>query len=191
MVQGEKKKMKAREEILTALGKKETIPGEPPRYIVKNHEPADLPEAFSRALKEAGGEAVFRKGDMDVASIVSEWEEAGIILDARNSGIREFSETIFPDLLIVEAEFGVAENGSVWIDPGERYPRALLTLAENLAVVLPVENILPTMHEAYERIDLAKTSYALFMAGPSKTADIEQSLVIGAHGAMGMKVFLI
>jgi L-lactate dehydrogenase complex protein LldG len=67
----------------------------------------------------------------------------------------------------------------------------LLTLAENLAVVLPVENILPTMHEAYERIDLAKTSYALFMAGPSKTADIEQSLVIGAHGAMGMKVFLI
>jgi L-lactate dehydrogenase complex protein LldG len=28
------------------------------------------------------------------------------------------------------------------------------------------------------------------MAGPSKTADIEQALVIGAHGAIGMRVFL-
>ncbi len=47
------------------------------------------------------------------------------------------------------------------------------------------------MHEAYERIDLLQTGFGLFLAGPSKTADIEQSLVIGAHGARSLTVFLM
>ena len=94
------------------------------------------------------------------------------------------------EVAIVEGSFGVAENGAVWIDPQARYPRALLTLAENLVIVLDASQIVATMHEAYDRIDLSSVDYALFMAGPSKTADIEQSLVIGAHGAMGLEVWL-
>jgi L-lactate dehydrogenase complex protein LldG len=44
------------------------------------------------------------------------------------------------------------------------------------------------MHEAYKNLKIK--NFALFMAGPSKTADIEQSLVIGAHGAKRCFLYL-
>ena len=47
------------------------------------------------------------------------------------------------------------------------------------------------MHAAYERVAALPRGYGLFIAGPSKTADIEQALVIGAHGARSCTVFLV
>jgi L-lactate dehydrogenase complex protein LldG len=47
------------------------------------------------------------------------------------------------------------------------------------------------MHEVYQKINVAEPGYGVFVAGPSKTADIEQSLVIGAHGPRSMVVFLM
>jgi L-lactate dehydrogenase complex protein LldG len=47
------------------------------------------------------------------------------------------------------------------------------------------------MHDAYKRIGLAPYTYGAFIAGPSKTADIEQSLVLGAHGPKSMTVFIL
>jgi len=147
----------------------------------------DLSEAFGEALRAAGGE-VLRGGAWATEAVAGFFSFEGAILDTREGPIAALPERI--GLAVVEGSFGVVENGAVWIEPKGRYPRALLTLAENLAVVVPADALVPTMHEAYGRLDFSDLSYGLFMAGPSKTADIEQALVIGAHGAIGMKVFL-
>jgi L-lactate dehydrogenase complex protein LldG len=96
------------------------------------------------------------------------------------------------DIAILEAQLGVAENGAVWLNAASlgRH-RAVFVIAQHLVLVLAADRIVPTMHEAYERVSLAEGSFAVFVSGPSKTADIEQTLVIGAHGARSCTLFLV
>jgi L-lactate dehydrogenase complex protein LldG len=57
--------------------------------------------------------------------------------------------------------------------------------------VITPDAIVPTLHEAYEKISDNAYGFGVFIAGPSKTADIEQSLVLGAHGPKTMTVFIL
>lgn len=93
------------------------------------------------------------------------------------------------DLAVIEAELGVAENGAVWI-PQNVKERALYFIAEYLIVVLDKKKIINNMHEAYSLIHFSEEGFGVFISGPSKTADIEQALVIGAHGAKGLTVII-
>lgn len=95
------------------------------------------------------------------------------------------------ELSVIRAHFGVSENGSVWVTENLMGQRVLPFICQHLAVVVDAENIVPTMHEAYQCIGDGKTGFGTFIAGPSKTADIEQSLVLGAHGPRSMTVFLL
>jgi L-lactate dehydrogenase complex protein LldG len=46
------------------------------------------------------------------------------------------------------------------------------------------------MHEAYNRVGNNDYVFGVFISGPSQTADIEQALVIGAHGTMPLTIIL-
>ena len=96
------------------------------------------------------------------------------------------------DLAVLPGELAVAENGAVWIEEARLPHHALVVIPEHLAVVVPAAGLVPDLHAAYARLALAGRPRAgLFMAGPSKTADIEQALVIGAHGARSLTVLLV
>ncbi len=96
------------------------------------------------------------------------------------------------DLAILPGEFGVAENGAVWVPGSSLGPqRAIFVIAEHLVLVVPASQIVHTMQHAYHRIRFERPGFGLFISGPSKTADIEQSLVIGAHGARSCTLFLV
>ena len=95
------------------------------------------------------------------------------------------------DVFVCEGLLGVAENGAVYVPESCMMHRVAPFIAQHLVLILERTNIVPTMHEAYARIDIEKTGYGVFIAGPSKTADIEQSLVIGAHGPCSLAVAVI
>lgn len=91
----------------------------------------------------------------------------------------------------IYGQLGVAENGSIWIDDTNLPNRLLPFICQHLVIILNTKNIVANMHVAYSTINTFNTGYGLFIAGPSKTADIEQSLVIGAHGARSLTVYLL
>jgi L-lactate dehydrogenase complex protein LldG len=95
------------------------------------------------------------------------------------------------DLLLCEAVFGVAENGAVWLPASRVGSRAAPFLATSVAVLLDRDAIVADLHDAYARLQLGAESFGVLVAGPSKTADIEQSLVIGAHGPKQLTVLLV
>ena len=95
------------------------------------------------------------------------------------------------DVAIARGDFAVAENGAVWVTDRHMQHRAILFITQHLVLVVPRDQVLDNMHQAYERLRFEGAGFGVFISGPSKTADIEQSLVIGAHGPRSLTVFLV
>lgn len=121
------------------------------------------------------------------------------------SALNELSDYIYTDtvkfedrhnfadveLTILRSNLGVAENGALWLTDRQMGSRVLPFIAQHLAVVIGKDDFVPTMAQAYQVIGDADYGYGSFISGPSKTADIEQSLVIGAHGPRSLSVFIL
>jgi L-lactate dehydrogenase complex protein LldG len=143
---------------------------------------ADLAE-LNRALAALPAYATARR----VVSLVPGAGAANVDLDR----IDDPHALADVDFALLPARFGVAENGAVWVtDEGVRH-RAVYFLVQHLALVLPADALVDNMHQAYERLAFAEAGFGVFISGPSKTADIEQSLVIGAHGPRSLTVFCL
>lgn len=94
------------------------------------------------------------------------------------------------DVGVIKGEFGVAENGCIWI-PQTMKEKAVCFISENLIIILEKDRILNNMHEAYKQIAFNDYGYGTFISGPSKTADIAQVLVMGAQAARSVTVVLV
>jgi L-lactate dehydrogenase complex protein LldG len=157
-------------------------------------------EPFKQKLISVGGAVLDVNGTDDIRkNITNLFPNASLVVSSFPELNSEYSETLVKEgphalanisVAILQGEFGVAENGAIWITDKTMVDRALPFICENLILLINKENILPTLHEAYLRIDNDEYNYGVFISGPSKTADIEQSLVLGAHGAKTLTVFI-
>jgi L-lactate dehydrogenase complex protein LldG len=146
--------------------------------LVRVPDRAALPAAVAALAAELGASRV--------ASTVE-----GIAGDVALSAARDGHELEGVGLAVVPGAFAVAENGAVWVPGDGLRPRAIFVVAEHLALVVAERDVVHDMHEAYRRISFGGAGFGTFVAGPSKTADIEQALVIGAHGARSCTLFLV
>ena len=95
------------------------------------------------------------------------------------------------DFAILPGELAVAENAAVWVTDSQVPYRVLYFLPQHVALIVSAASLVHNMHEALARIEVGQRPFGCFLSGPSKTADIEQSLVIGAHGARSLTVYLV
>jgi L-lactate dehydrogenase complex protein LldG len=131
-------------------------------------------EAYTQARKIASLIPAIGRANVDLAALKDPHELEGI------------------DIAIIAGEFGVAENGAVWVPGSKLGPhRAIFVVTQHLVLVVPAGQIVHNMQQAYNRIRLERPGFGIFISGPSKTADIEQALVVGAHGARSCSLFLV
>ena len=136
-----------------------------------------------------GGQSALQEGAAPEGDLSARQE--GAAPEGGQSAVAEAAIKEVADEFRVKGSFGVAENGAVWIEAlPEGATRRDLFIHETLIISLDKTQIVNNMHEAYRRLGEQADEYGLFISGPSKTADIEQALVFGAHGPKSLIIEL-
>jgi len=194
--------MRSRETILSAVKANQPANTGLPDISIFEKRVKGSAHKFATTLKSVGGKIFYVTDYEEISRILlkqygKEMRIVSPIIELRDirsdnpdtlDSIHQLQDV---ELAVLKAHFGIAENGAVWITEDYMQYRILPFITQHLAVVIHADDIVPTMHEAYELISKATYGFGTFIAGPSKTADIEQSLVIGAHGPRSMTVFII
>ncbi|MBO7418241.1 MAG: LUD domain-containing protein [Bacteroidaceae bacterium] len=193
--------MSSRDEIIASVKKNTLQRFDYPTWKVNAVQYPDLVKQFISISAAVGGEAVELPEGMDVNEyILKRYPNMNAIASnmpeitcatMNPDDVEVAQELNGTDLAVVKGEIGVAENGCVWIPQTVKH-KIIYFIAERLVIILEKKNLVNNMAEAYAKIEkMPKYNFATFISGPSKTADIEQTLVKGAHGAMEALVILI
>ncbi|MDJ0848789.1 MAG: LUD domain-containing protein [Myxococcota bacterium] len=191
----------SREAILAAVRRAASGAGPAPDPTIRALRYDDPAAQFATALAAAGGEC---RELPPSASLGDALRELPAIAGARRivsevaelASVHPAGEPVAPtdladlDVAILPGTLAVAESAAVWVEPRDALFRAALFLAEHLVLVVSEGSLVHDLHAAYERVAPRRAAFGCFVAGPSKTADIEQALVIGAHGPRSCTVLL-
>jgi L-lactate dehydrogenase complex protein LldG len=195
--------MSSREEILSAIRRQPVPAAELPSMQQAWITYPDPFAQFQSAVESVGGRCLEVAGNEQANTILEAtpaYSKANQIVSLVDgigrsnvdlNAIADPHELETIDFAIARGQFAVAENGAIWVtDEGIKH-RAVLFICQHLAIIVPRDQILNNMHEAYQRLAFPQAGFGVFISGPSKTADIEQSLVIGAHGPRSLTVLCL
>lgn len=186
----------SRQQILDAIRKNKPALVAAPASFQYLPSAEELAPAFIAALEKVGG-VIVELGERNAIAetVAAHFNQMTRIADfvnhPRNSNQALLHDAASIEVAVLEGSLGVAENGAIWLQESDCISRALPFITQHLVLVLEKNKLVDTMHSAYTQIDTTKEGFGVFIAGPSKTADIEQSLVIGAHGAKSLLVLLV
>ena len=196
--------MSARDDVLARVRRLQPAPRPLPAWPAFTQ--ADGPQAaswtsFTASLERMGGKVAEAPAGGDPAAwITQHFPDARVVCSAVPevagnrpiAAVRHARDLDDVDVGVVRAAFGVAETGSILLTEHDMPAEALGFLAQHLVVLLDPAALVATMHDAYARLTadprLAAARYAIFMTGPSATADIEGVLIHGAQGVRSLAV---
>lgn len=118
-----------------------------------------------------------------------EWEAAGMNVEARAA---QGSDMVG----ITGAFCAIAETGTLLTLSGPRTPATTSLLPETHIAVVRKERVVRSMEDAWKLVRAERSGVFMpralnFISGPSRTADIEQTLVLGAHGPYRVHIVLV
>ncbi len=151
--------------------------------------PAQVPAAVAEYLRRNNLPAMVRHGE-DARLTALPWRTTPQL--TLNTGRAE------PEDLngLSYADAGVAESGSVMLSSGPDNPTTLNFLPENHIVVLAASDLVGDYETGWERLRARHAGPLLpravnFITGPSRSADIEQTIQLGAHGPRRLHIIVI
>lgn len=193
--------MSSRESILTAVKQNQPPLSDLPDISMFSITEIDIAAKYTDTFTGIGGQVITVTQIEAIKEIIPEHFDISkrivTTLPALNNIAELISNDVDPhsyedvELAIIEARLAVAENGAVWLTEGAMGQRIIPYICQHLAVVVYESSLVSTMHDAYAKTASEDYGFGGFIGGPSKTADIEQALVLGAHGPLSMTVFLI
>ena len=192
--------MSSREEILASIRKNTLVRYDKPDIAdMKRLSYPDKIEQFCAISRAVGGMAVVLGEGEDVNAVIRRtypeaMRIASVLPDIscatfNPDNLDDPKELDGTDVAVVKGEIGVAENGAVWITRQVKH-KAFYFISNSLVMLIDRKSIVNNMHEAYKRTENMTYDFGAFISGPSKTADIEQALVLGAHGPVKVLVVL-
>ncbi len=193
--------MSSREKILSTItANKPALVAAPELVLSVVADRENMVARYVKALEVIAGKAVVVKNLDSAIEDLNATRAAGHYVVNTVSALGPLSDEVTTDThadtlepvykAFLSAEFGVVENGAVWMTESQMQNRLVPFICQHLVICIHATDLVANMHEAYDRISDME-GYGLFLAGPSKTADIEQSLVIGAHGARSLVVYVV
>lgn len=115
-----------------------------------------------------------------------------LIYDKPMEGLK--NELFEIECAVLEADFGVANLGVIALTSSQIQPRLLSLITKHCIILLDRQKILNNLSEVLSEVKKiypqVLPSNILFIAGPSRTADIELQVVFGVHGPQKVYVIL-
>lgn len=192
--------MNSREQVVSAIRKNKPVPSSMPEFQLHFSPEENVFLSYLVALDKCGGKFTFLDSIENISDfVVHNFPEAKSIcsLVPEIQGDIDVERVYDPhwlkdvDTVVLRSTLGVAENAAVWLSERTVVHRVLPFIAEHLIVILNKADIVTNMHEAYNKIKTEDYGYGVFIAGPSKTADIGLELVSGVHGVKTFDVIFI
>jgi L-lactate dehydrogenase complex protein LldG len=155
----------------------------------------DIPAAVADYLSKLSALALALPAGAEKSGRGVCWPEFADLDWARSGLSVEVRPTIGDDLLGITGVFcAIAETGTLVIVAGAETPSATTLLPETHVAVVPVDRIVDTMEDAFAliRLELGRVPRAInLISGPSRTGDIEQTIVLGAHGPFRVHILVV
>lgn len=157
--------------------------------VARATDAADLPELVAGYLRETNLPAQLRSGSDAVLGALP-WDRTPSL--ERRAGAAQADD----GASLSRAVAGAAETGTLFLTSGPENPTTLNFLPDTHIAVINAEDIVGSYEEAWDRLRAQYGPRTLpravnMISGPSRTADIEQTIIMGAHGPRRLHVIIV